>query len=168
MIVVDIEATCWEDEDPRRSLQRSISEVIEIGAVKIGRDFKRVSEFSKFIRPLKNPMLSDYCKNLTTITQEQVDSADCFDTVWKEFLDWCGDDCVMASWGQYDINQLSRQSADCKLQCNFAHINMKDKFGGRGLGVTARSLGIDFSGPQHRALVDARAVADIFILKTKR
>jgi len=147
-------------------MQRQISEVIEIGAVKLGRNFTKLSEFSSFVKPEKYPVLSDFCKELTTISQADVDAASDFPTVWNNFLDWCGDDCVMASWGQYDLNMLKKQSFEFGLPCNLAHINLKDKFGGRGLGVTAKSLGIKFSGAQHRALVDARAVADIFIKNT--
>lgn len=60
-IIFDLEATCWAQKGP-------ISEIIEIGAVKIGPDLNTISEFSSFVKPMRNPILSDFCKELTSIT----------------------------------------------------------------------------------------------------
>ncbi|MFN8888672.1 MAG: exonuclease domain-containing protein, partial [Cyclobacteriaceae bacterium] len=71
-IIFDLEATCWEGFD------KSQNETIEIGALKVNDNREIVSEFSSFIKPLKNPILSDFCKQLTSIQQEDVDQAQHF------------------------------------------------------------------------------------------
>jgi len=86
-IVLDLEATCWEKGT---SLERM--ETIEFGAVRLdGRTLFPVGEFSRFIRPIEEPVLSDFCKRLTGITQEDVDNAETFPLVFKDFLEWLGD-----------------------------------------------------------------------------
>ena len=49
-IVFDLEATCWDQYD------RSDNETIEIGALKISKNKEVISEFQKFIKPLKYPL----------------------------------------------------------------------------------------------------------------
>jgi len=44
-----------------------------------------VDEFRRFVKPTWRPILSDFCKGLTGITQEQVDSAPLFSAVMVEF-----------------------------------------------------------------------------------
>jgi 3'-5' exoribonuclease 1 len=60
-VIVDLEATCWEGRDSSRN------EIIEIGAVLVNEQQEILSEFEQFVRPLMNPVLSEFCKNLTTI-----------------------------------------------------------------------------------------------------
>jgi 3'-5' exoribonuclease 1 len=83
-IVFDLEATCWEGVDVGQN------EIIEIGAVKINDQKQIISEFEKFVKPLKHPILSDFCISLTSITQEDVNNAEYFNTVAEEFKDWIG------------------------------------------------------------------------------
>ena len=71
-IVFDLEATCWEERDNRRN------ETIEIGAVLINEKQEVISEFQQFVKPLMNPVLSDFCTNLTSIQQADVDDAPLF------------------------------------------------------------------------------------------
>ena len=67
LAVLDFEATCFEDSDDH--------EIIEFPTVIIDIETKKViDEFRVYIKPIKNSKLSDFCKNLTGITQEQVNS----------------------------------------------------------------------------------------------
>ena len=61
-IIVDLEATCWEND---RSIQ---NEIIEIGAVMVNAEQEIISEYVEFIKPINNPELSGFCKTLTSIT----------------------------------------------------------------------------------------------------
>ena len=67
VVIVDLEATCLRERKPD-----FISEIIEIGAVKIDDD-KIIEEMSLFVKPTINPILSDFCTELTSISQEDVD-----------------------------------------------------------------------------------------------
>lgn len=53
------------------------------------------SEFHAYVRPVQNPILSDYCKNLTGITQDLIDRQAPFNVMYRKFIDW--------------LNQLSNQ-----------------------------------------------------------
>ena len=81
-IIVDLEATCQENN---RDFE---NEIIEIGAVKLNDSFKYVDEFDIFVKPKLNPILSDFCKNLTSIKQEDVDGAVSFTEALDKFIYW--------------------------------------------------------------------------------
>lgn len=83
-IIVDLEATCEKDN---KAFQ---NEIIEIGAVKVSETLQALDKFSSFVKPILNPVLSDFCKELTSITQEDIDKADTFPLVFQRFLDWIG------------------------------------------------------------------------------
>jgi len=166
-VVIDLEATCW----PERTKVADM-EIIEIGAVKLSEDrLQAISEYSRFIRPIANPVLTDFCTNLTTISQQEVDRASPFPIVLEDFLKWIGEERItLCSWGNYDIEQLK---ADCKRhhlrfpnQFN-RHLNLKEEFarqrGSRPCGYMAAMnfLNIHPAGTHHRGIDDARNIAEI-------
>ena len=74
MVVFDLEWTAWEG-----SLARSWSgpgeyrEVIQIGAVRLDAvRFERLAVFDRLVRPVRNPILSDYITRLSGLTNERV------------------------------------------------------------------------------------------------
>ena len=82
-IVYDLEATCWNGH-----AAADMQEIIEIGAVLINPYGEIEKEFSRFVKPKLAPTLSMYCKELTSITQAQVDRAEDFDEVIHDFKHW--------------------------------------------------------------------------------
>jgi ERI1 exoribonuclease 2 len=46
------------------------------------------SEFHKYLRPVEHPVLSEFCKSFTGITQESVDAGDLLVNVLHEFTQW--------------------------------------------------------------------------------
>jgi len=83
-IVIDFEATC-EEKNPSGYPH----EIIEFPAVLVSsREKAIVDVFHSFVRPTINPKLSEFCHNLTGISQATVDDADTFDVVHKRFIDW--------------------------------------------------------------------------------
>jgi len=168
-IILDLEATCWEGHDKSRN------ETIEIGAVKINSNQEIESEFQKFIKPIRYPKLSEFCKNLTTITQEQVDNAEYYYEVIKEFKKWIGiptEEYLLCSWGIYDRKQFESDDELNNLDSKWTrrHISLKHQFGKikklrRALGMK-RALeheGLELEGNHHRGIDDARNIAKIFI-----
>ncbi len=164
-IIVDLEATCWEAV---RDYERM--ETIEIGAVELlSADALPYREFDRFVRPIVEPELSDFCRRLTTIRQRDVERADDFRTVFAEFVTWIGDTpFFLCSWGEYDLTQFR---IDCKrhgftLPASFEqHLNLKKEFG-RLFGVKASGmeqaltrLGLRLEGTHHRGIDDARNIA---------
>ena len=145
-------------------------EIIEIGAVILKEHtFEIISEFSSFVRPIEQPTLSEFCSNLTSIQQEDVDKADDFKVVFKRFLNWIGPDrFTLCSWGNYDLEQFK---ADCErhkipFPKSFnQHINLKKEFASQrkikrcGMMKALNILQIAHEGKHHRAIDDARNIA---------
>ncbi|MCS4305116.1 3'-5' exonuclease [Chryseobacterium sp. BIGb0232] len=68
--VIDIEATCWEDEKPPENQER---EIIEIGICKLNlSDGSIEDKRSYFVKPYKSEV-SEYCTKLTGITAEKLE-----------------------------------------------------------------------------------------------
>ena len=165
-LIVDLEATCWgKGTNPERM------EIIEIGAVLLSDDLEIIDEFSSFVRPVDEPVLSSFCKNLTSIKQEDVDTAETFPVVFNRFISWIGDlsEVILCSWGAYDKNQLL---VDCKrhsIKYPFGekHINLKKMFAEQrgikpcGMKRALQILGLPLEGTHHRAIDDARNIAEI-------
>ena len=165
-IVFDLEATCWKDDRSKPH------EIIEIGAVKVV-DGLVVDKFQKFVRPILNTELSPFCIELTSIQQEDVDSAEDFPVVLKEFQEWIGEDYQLCSWGFYDKTQLIEDCTLWKLPTEWMdkrHISVKHQYQvvksakeRLGLGRALKMEGLKFEGTQHRGIDDAINISKIFI-----
>ncbi len=169
-IVVDLEATCWED---LRDYSRM--ETIEIGAVELpAANSPPTREFSRFVRPTVEPELSSFCRRLTTIRQKDVDRANEFPAVLAEFVEWIGGEpFVLCSWGGYDLTQFG---TDCDrhgvaLPKSFErHVNLKKQFA-RLVGIkecgmerALAHLGVALEGTHHRGIDDARNIARLAVV----
>lgn len=80
ILVLDFEATCDSGavDFPH--------EIIEFPVVVLDtRTLQVVAEFHRYVQPTKNKELSEFCTDLTGITQEKVDAAKTIDVVLEEF-----------------------------------------------------------------------------------
>lgn len=166
-IIFDLEATCWEKEKSRKS------EIIEIGAVKLNEKLEQIDIFSKFVRPIINPKLSEFCTKLTTIKQSDVENSDKFENVIKEFEEFIGKDTFLCSWGFYDKKQIISESylkgykgkIEKLLQ---KHISVKHQFADIkgikpcGMSNALELLGLKLDGTHHRGIDDAVNITKIF------
>lgn len=78
--------------------------IISIGIVICDSKLHFMDSFYKTIKPLKNEILSERCKKLTGLTQEEIDSSKDFDIVCAECLDFINKynlDNILI-WGQGD------------------------------------------------------------------
>ncbi|MEM8584232.1 MAG: 3'-5' exonuclease [Bacteroidota bacterium] len=168
-IIYDIEATCWEGRPPRMQ-----QETIEIGAVKVNAYGEILGEFSRLIKPVIHPQLSHFCRWLTKIDQADINRSRDFRRVVEDFQDFIGiydADYALASWGKFDLNQMTR---DCDLHRMdddwlHPHLNLKKQYQDikglpkpRGLQSAIKHEGYEFTGEAHRALTDARNTVKIF------
>ena len=173
LVIVDLEATCWKQGEHRPDDM----EIIEIGAVLV--DPARpedAREFQTFVRPVRFPELSEFCRNMTTIQQQDVETADPFPIAFPRFLEWIGDPAAarLASWGAYDRKQFVKDCLLHGIPYPFAedHFNIKQffgkRFGGRppGMGAALRRLGLDLEGTHHRGIDDARNIFRILLTLT--
>ena len=98
-IIFDLEATCWDNSDTNQ-----INEIIEIGAVKLDESADQIDIYQTFVKPTKNPVLSEFCMGLTSIKQDNVDSAPYFAEAVQIFENWISgenSDTALISWGYY-------------------------------------------------------------------
>ncbi|MCW1886649.1 exonuclease domain-containing protein [Luteolibacter flavescens] len=170
LAIVDFEATCCD----RLSFPRHEMEIIEIGAVAVdAASGDVVSEFGTFIRPVRHPQLTDFCKDLTTITQGDVDMAPAFPDALAAFAAWIARSGlpVFCSWGDYDRKQLAQDCDHHGLPYPFlnGHRNLKAEFSTAigsqkrfGLGQALGRLRLEFSGTPHRGIDDARNIARVY------
>lgn len=168
-LIIDLEATCNNDD----SFPREEMEIIEIGAVMLdARSYEIVSEYQTFIRPVRHPVLTPFCTELTSIVQADVDAAKKYPEVMESFREWMSgyDDALFCSWGNYDRSQFEKDCRFHQVPYPFGpvHMNLKAEFSRcfnrrkqSGLGGALKSLGLSFEGTHHRGIDDARNIARI-------
>ena len=165
-LVVDLEATC----DNEGRVPKSEMETIEIGAVMVEAvSLEPVAEWQSFIRPVRHAQLLPFCMELTTITQEQVDSAPEFADVFADFTGWMRgfEDVVWCSWGYYDQGQLKQDCRHHQVRYTMPdHLNLKSMFAeemgmkkAKGVARALRIVELELLGTHHRGIDDARNIA---------
>jgi 3'-5' exoribonuclease 1 len=167
-IVLDLESTCRDTPaDP------GSREIIEIGAIRLDDSLSPDGEYNRFVRPIANPQLSQFCMDLTRISQSEVDKADPFIVVFPDFLEWIGEGSYsIATWGEYDIKQIQidckRHSLKFPKRFSKKHINVKECFAEKkhtrpcGMTQALQMMNILPTGTHHRGIDDARNITTIF------
>ncbi len=165
-IVLDLETTCW-DGAPLAD-QR---EIIEIGAYKLDAFGDIVDEYVQYVQPILTPSLSMYCKQLTGIEQEAIDSARPWSSVSADFVEWMDDPELIIAWGKYDRTIIQ---ADCRLHDVDSswidnYLDLKRSYrllkGYQSSKSLQRAVEREFGeweGEMHRALPDAYYTAKIY------
>ena len=167
ILVIDIEATCWEGNPPPGQK----SEIIEIGICTLDiATGERLEKRSILVKPERSKV-SEFCTKLTTLTQAQVDQGISFAeacSILKE--EYGSQDKIWASYGDYDRLQFERQ---CQYRRNMypfgtRHINVKTLFAiiyllprEVGMAKALELLGTPLEGTHHRGVDDAWNIAGI-------
>jgi len=166
-IVFDLEATCWKNgTTPRRM------ETIEIGAARLEPGTYEISDtFGTFVKPVEEPVLSGFCRDLTSICQADVDEAPMFLEALGDFLRWAGNgDITFCSWGAYDMKQIAVDCGRHDIETPAVmsnHINLKALFAELrdrkpcGMRRALNILGLPLTGTHHRGADDAVNIARI-------
>lgn len=188
LIVMDFEATCFEKQE--KVFNRNKQEIIEWPAVLINLTTGEIEkEFHEYLRPVEIPILSEYCVNLTGITQETVDEGELFADVMEKFRKWMKEtiqekklvlpktrksnpdgNCAMVTWGNWDfLIQLRNECTRKKVRRpSFFNqwIDLKEIYIEKGtfkdqftFGEALLQSGIEFVGRPHNGLDDARNTA---------
>ena len=167
-IIFDLEATCDENKHFNK-------EIIEIGAVKITKPlvshYIEETTFSAFVKPVDNPILTEFCKNLTSIEQLDVDTAKFFPNVISDFIEWMGTDYILCSWGFYDRFQLIKDLHNHRLQSDWVnqHISLKHQFADIydmkpcSMKKALNIMNVPLNGTHHRGIDDAKNISKIFL-----
>ena len=172
-IIVDLE---WNNTYCKKK-KGFINEIIEIGAVKLDENLVQVDTFSYFIKAQLGKKLHTRVKELTNITNDDINSGTPFSQVMSLFRKWsAGEGNIILTWGDTDIRVLIENFRYFngiafipflknyvnlqKYAQAFMNISKADQI---GLSAAAEKLGIkteDYS--LHRAIDDSLLTADIF------
>jgi inhibitor of KinA sporulation pathway (predicted exonuclease) len=165
VLVVDVEATCWDGTPP----VGQTNEIIEIGVtvLDVG-TAERVERHGILVRP-EHSTVSPFCTGLTTLTQEQVDGGVSFAQACALLRkDFGARDRVWASYGDYDRKQFERQCAATGVGYPFGqrHVNVKTLFALTralprevGMAQALEIAGRPLDGTHHRGVDDAWNIA---------
>ena len=168
ILVIDLEATCWQGVQPKDQ----VSEIIEIGICVLDINTGNISKNKGIlVKPTKS-RISQFCTELTTITQEMLDEdgisfPDACKLLRTEYDAY---QYTWASYGVYDLKMLKNQcqirNIDYPLSQN--HINVKELFSEVkglnkkvGMNGALHILGLPLEGTHHRGVDDAKNIAKI-------
>ena len=150
------------------------ADITEIGAVRI-RDGAVVDEFSSLVKPSRP--IPPFITSLTGITPAMVADADPIASVLEHFLEWSGlgasdSPVLVAHNASFDVGFLRRAARACA--CPWPRVRVVDTLAlarlalprplvrNHKLGTVASYFGTA-TVPEHRALGDARATAEILL-----
>jgi 3'-5' exoribonuclease 1 len=174
--VFDVEATCERNVDKPFEYP---NEIIEWPVVLFdGRTHEVVAEFQSYVKPTSQPILSDFCKELTGIAQETVDSAPPFTKVLANFEQWLShfddtgpkfENTVFITDGPWDLRDFVEKQcrissikrpkylyAWCDLRTVFADWKKTSRLNIDGM---LAALNLRFEGRPHSGIDDARNIA---------
>ncbi|XP_077777172.1 3'-5' exoribonuclease 1 isoform X1 [Podarcis muralis] len=176
--VIDFEATCEEGNPPECT-----HEIIEFPIVLLNtRTLEIEDTFQQYVKPEINPQLSEFCINLTGISQDLVDKADEFPKVLQHAVDWMKQKELGSKYsysiltdGSWDMSKfLNIQCRISRLKYpSFAKkwINIRKSYGNFykvprsqiRLSTMLEKLGMDYDGRPHSGLDDSKNIARIAI-----
>lgn len=175
LLVIDFEATCEE------SNERYKHEIIEFPVILVNLEtYKVEDEFHTYCQPTINPLLSEFCVQLTGITQDKVDKADKFPEVLKKMETWMnshklgsGKKFAVLTDGPWDMSRfLFMQCQHCRIpfpKWGKKWINLRKTYSNfyqcrrTKLNEMLVSLGMSFEGHMHSGLDDSRNIARIAV-----
>ncbi|RIW37426.1 exonuclease [Bacillus salacetis] len=171
-IFFDFEMKCDD-----RGMAFEDMEAIRLGAVKYDLDTKQISYFDKYINPTTPWPLSNFCKQLTGISDRDLKTADSFPAVFKEFLFWIGGvkKSRFFSWSKSDMTRLKLDSERHglhevtieKIESRYVdfqetfskHVSKDNLSVANALGL----YGVEFKGAAHNPMYDAFNTLQIFL-----
>ncbi|PPQ66024.1 hypothetical protein CVT26_010780 [Gymnopilus dilepis] len=182
LLVLDFEATCWE------SGTRTNQEIIEFPTLLYNIQERKVeATFHKYVKPVQDPTLSEFCTQLTGITQETVDAADTFPVVWNSFIEFLDQHGVLREpssfsflcCGDWDIKTMLPVQLDYEASkgnnlqrlpsiLTERWINVKNPFKkqyrlgqGKGMKGMLNHLKLRLEGRHHSGIDDCKNIARI-------
>ena len=173
LIVVDVEATCWEGQPP----PGETGEIVEIGLTVVDLAARRrVSRHRMLVRPARS-QVSGFCTELTGLTQAEVAGGVSFAEACQILVEeYDARGRPWASWGDYDRRQFERQCRAAAVPYPFGrpaeagHTNAKAVFtkayGLRkrpGMDGALRIAGLPLEGRHHSGGDDAWNIAALVL-----
>lgn len=167
ILVIDIEATCWKNNKIPKGQQ---NEIIEVGICVLDTKMHvRIASDTIIVKPYS--YVSEFCTELTTLTQADVDKGislrEACDILQTQYL---SRKCLWASYGAYDKKIFQKECHQKGIEYPFypQHLNVKQMFADtfnlkRQVGMAGALKRLDFplEGTHHRGVDDAWNIAKI-------
>jgi DNA polymerase III epsilon subunit-like protein len=84
-------------------------EIMQIGALKLDKNLNTVSTFNTLIKPEVYKEIHPYVKEITGITEEQLNTGKPFKEAYTEFMNFMeSDKIILCTWGNGDMRELYR------------------------------------------------------------
>lgn len=174
LIICDLEATCWPTKEESA---RNTSEIIEIGVVLLNLRTRQIEKSQGIIVKPVQSKVSEFCTQLTTLTQEQCDAGIEYDKAYDILIDeYDSLNTPWISYGDYDRTMFERQSARWSVPTPMSksHVNIKllytlmsKEHKALGMDRALKALNIPLVGTHHRGIDDALNITKIFLELTK-
>lgn len=105
-IVLDLE---WnQGQRPRLKEDAPLFEIIEIGALKLDKDFNLVDVYESLVKPQIHKTMHKITADLVHLKMSDLKGGRPFEVVAKEFLEWCGKSPVFCIWGVQDLTEWQK------------------------------------------------------------
>lgn len=170
LIVLDFEATCWDNS--------SEHEIIEFPSVVIDIKNRTILDdrIEQFVKPSGTPKLSQFCKNLTSITQEQVNGGMTLSQALKNHAQFVAKypNSLLVTAGDWDLKTMLPM--DCKYNNlsiptyykRWANVKHPYKHLYKSTKKTSmvsmlNDLNIPLEGTHHRGIDDCYNIAKICV-----
>lgn len=168
VIVIDVEATCWEKKKPKGQH----NDVIEYGLAVLDLASGELTANEGILVQPTTSEISSFCTQLTTITPAMVNQEGQSFSEASAYLTekYQAKQYIWASYGAYDFNQIHRQCQreGVPFPLSGQHLNVKALFALQqqsprpvGMAEALRLLQIPLEGTHHRGIDDARNIAKI-------
>jgi ERI1 exoribonuclease 3 len=135
--ILDFEATCCDNNEfPKNQM-----EIIEFPSLLykiVNNNPIFISEFHKYVKPTIHPILTQFCTNLTGITQDMINFKETINIVYEEHKNWIIENIpkeksiIFATCGHWDLKTMlpteieNKKLNPCGFYCKY--INIKDEF----------------------------------------
>lgn len=183
-LVLDFEAQCKSGEKIQPQ------EIIEFPCLMIdSENFQILHTFHQYIKPVCHPQLTDFCTELTGITQDMVEDCPTWAPTLASFQEWYSerglstDNAAFVTCGLWDL--ATCLPAQCRysevaippmldLATHGQFINLKFSFQrhtgkyGKGLKDMQRVLGLNFDGRLHSGIDDCKNIVKIMTELSKQ
>jgi inhibitor of KinA sporulation pathway (predicted exonuclease) len=140
-------------------------EIIQIGAVKLDRNFKLISEFNCDVKPVYFRRMHRKVKKLTGIGKERLKNGLPFTEAFELLREYCGENVFFITWGADDkgIMEENIMVHDCDWDWISGWINLQQIFNmqingdksQKALSTAMEHFGIEQTRVAHDALGDA-------------
>ena len=169
-IVLDLE---WNQSMHSGTDKSLVFEIIEIGAVKLNGNFQKIGTYQKLIKPVLYKRIHPIISNITSLYDSDFKFEKDFKTVFTEFINWCGEDYVLCTYGSQDLYELqcNINYHNCENPWKFPlkyidvqkvfNVDYTDENEQMSLENAAKFLNVKQKNVYHRALGDAIYTAEI-------